>query len=181
MRRHFMFYSHLAMASLIAVGAIASDIAQPKDRILDLPPNYRQNYTEYFRGDRFFHDNQTIRIYANDIAKESAISDGTLPYGSILVAEVFVAQSNDDGEVIESIIGRRLPGDMKVIAVMERQPGWDDQYPEALKVGDWEFELFSPDGVNLGKDMTECRQCHAPLHDSEYVYSIEHLAAAPAN
>ena len=38
--------------------------------------------------------------------------------------------------------------------MMERRAGWDDQYPDELKVGDWEFEVFSPTGENLGKDTT---------------------------
>jgi len=61
---------------------------------------------------------------------------------------------------------------------MERHDGWDAQYPEELKVGDWEFEVFSAEGKNLGKDVTGCRECHHPLEDTEFLYSIEHLRAA---
>ena len=96
----------------------------------------------------------------------------------MLVAELYAAQKDAAGEVIESTVGRRLPGTFKAIAVMERRAGWDDQYSDDLKVGDWEFEVFGTDGKNLGKDTTACRACHHPLTDSEFLFSIEHLIAA---
>ena len=168
----------IAAALLAAAGALRANDAALEDRVLAFPADYRETFSEYFRGDRLLNDDQTIRIYANDIALEGAQADGRLPEGSILVAELFLAQTHADGAVIESAIGRRLPGPMKAIAIMERRAGWDAQYPDHLKVGDWEFELFSPSGENLGKDMTACRECHSPLNDSEFVFSIEHLVAA---
>ena len=70
-----------------------------------------------------------------------------------------------------------LPAISRAIAVMERRSGWDDQYADELKVGDWEFEVFSPSGENLNKDTTGCRACHHPLTDTEFTFSIDHLAA----
>ncbi|MEP3347384.1 MAG: cytochrome P460 family protein [Litoreibacter sp.] len=154
----------------------ADDLLQ--DRALEYPTGYRDTFTEYFRGDRLFEHDQVIRIYANDVALDGAKLDGMLPYGSVLVAELFTTIEDEDGDVKESAIGRRISGPMKAIAVMERQSGWDEQYPEELKVGDWEFDLFSTAGENLNKDMTACRACHNPLSDSEFVFSLEHLIAA---
>lgn len=149
-----------------------------EDRSVTFPTGYRDTFTEYFRGDRLFNHDQIIRIYANYVALDGAKLDGTLPYGSVLVAELFEALEDQDGEVLESAIGRRISGPMKAIAVMERQSGWDEQYPTELKVGDWEFGLFSAAGKNLNKDITACRACHNPLSDSEFVFSLEHLIAA---
>ncbi|MBU1212623.1 MAG: cytochrome P460 family protein, partial [Alphaproteobacteria bacterium] len=78
----------------------------------------------------------------------------------------------------KSALGRKLPGKMKAIAVMERRDGWGDQYEEGMKVGNWEFEVFSPDGKNLNKDISACRACHQPLNRSEFMFSLEHLIAA---
>lgn len=157
------------------LGSVA--LAQ-EDRVLDYPENYRDDFTLYYSGDRYFAEEQTIRIYANDIARDGAQADGAMPEGSILIAELYAALKDSEGEVIESAIGRRVPGPLKAVAMMERRTGWDAQYPDALKVGDWEFEVFSPEGENLGKDTTGCRECHAPLGDSEFMFSIEHLIAA---
>ena len=157
---------------------LATPLIAVEDRVLKFPKDYRENFTLYFTGDRLFEDEQTIRIFANDIALKGAQSDGKLPDGSVLVAEIFAAKTDADGEVIESSMSRRIPAKFKAIAVMERRSGWDDQYSDELKVGDWEFEVFSPDGKNLGKDTTACRECHHPLVDSEFMFSVEHLRAA---
>lgn len=157
---------------------LATSLFAAEDRTLDFPQDYRENFTLYFTGDRLFEDEQTIKIYANEIARRGVQSDGKLPDGSVLVAEIFAAKKDEKGEVIESAVGRRVSGKFKAIAVMERRGGWDDQYADELKVGDWEFEVFSTDGKNLGKDTTGCRECHHPLEDSEFTFSIEHLEAA---
>ena len=168
----------LTFAAGFLAAAAATPLLAMEDRVLDFPEGYQENFTLYFTGDRYFEEEQTIRLFANDIALEAVKSDGVLPDGSVLVAEIYGALKDDEGAVVESQIGRRVPAEFKAIAVMERRDGWDDQYPEELKVGDWEFELFNPAGENLNRDMTGCRECHHPLTDTEFTFSIEHLAAA---
>lgn len=167
----------IAMAAAL-LSTLATPLFAAEDRVLDFPKDYRETFTLYFTGDRFIAEEQTIRIFANSIALEGVRKDGKLPDGSVLVAELYAAVKDGEGKVVESQIGRRVPGAFKAVALMERRAGWDDQYPDELKVGDWEFEVFSPDGKNLGKDTTACRECHHPLTDTEYLFSIEHLAAA---
>ena len=62
-----------------------------------------------------------------------------------------------------------------------RRAEFADAYPDELKVGGWEFEVFSPSGENLAKDTTACRECHHPLTDTEFMWSIEHLTQKPAS
>jgi hypothetical protein len=81
-------------------------------------------------------------------------------------------------ELNESQLGRRVPTKLKAIVMMERQEGWDQQYADELKVGDWELEVFSPEGKNLGKDTTACRACHQPLADTEFTFSYAHIGGA---
>lgn len=170
------------MKRLVLVGLAAAAfgtlaIAQ-EDRVLQFPTDYSSEFTFYYSGDRVFNEDQTIRIYANPAVLEAARSGGSLPSGSVLVAELYAALTDAEGKIVESALGRRLPGELKAIAVMERRDGWGDQYGADLSVGDWEFELFSPSGENLGKDTSACRSCHQPLDDSEFVFSLEHLRAA---
>ena len=156
----------------------ASAVAALEDRVLEFPTNYKTEFTRYYSGDRYIAEEQTIALYANAVALESA-KTGKLAEGSVLVAEIFAAQKDANGEIVESSMGHMLPGDFKAIAVMERRAGWDTQYPDDLKVGDWEFELFSTAGENLGKDTTACRECHHPLTDTDFTWSLEHLAVGP--
>ena len=149
-----------------------------EDRVLTLPSDYKQTFTHYYSGDRLFAEKQTIKLYANEVARAAAVKGERLPSGSVLVGELFGAKTDADGEIIESTLGRRIHGEQKAIVVMERRDGWDDQYPDELKVGDWEFEVFSAAGENLNKDTTACRECHHPLSDSDFLFSIEHMASA---
>ena len=168
--KRFAIAAALMFGMTVPVGA-------GEDRVLSFPTDYRQNFTLYYSGDRYLAEEQTIKLFANDVALAAAQKGEKLPDGSVLVAEIYAAQKDGDGEVLESAIGRRLPGEFKAIALMERKSGWDAQYSDDLKVGDWEFELFNTAGKNLNKDTTGCRQCHAPLGDSDYLFSIEHMAA----
>ncbi len=83
---------------------------------------------------------QTIKLFKNDIAREGVQKDGKLPSGSVHVAEIYAALKDHEDIIVQSVIGRRILGDFKAIAVMERRDGWDDQYPDDLTVDDWEFE-----------------------------------------
>ena len=85
------------------------------------------------------------------------------------------AKKDDDGEVIESVLGQRIRGDLALVAVMEKQAGWGDQFPEELRNGDWDFAAFKPDGSDAKKDLDSCRSCHAPLGDLKHVWSFEHM------
>lgn len=158
--------------SLVAGTVMAGDVA------LDLPSDYKTTLDNYMISDRLGQEDQVISLFANDIARAGAAADGKLPYGSVLVGEIYAAKTNAAGEVIESEIGRRVPAELKAIVMMERREGWDAQYPDELKVGDWEFEVFSPAGENLGKDTTACRECHHPLTDTEFTWSYAHIAGA---
>jgi hypothetical protein len=169
-------FAALSVAIVVVGATIAYAI---EDRTLDFPATYKAEFIKYYSGDRLLADQQTIALYANKIATDGVAKDGKLPSGSVLVAEIFAAMKDTDGQVIESILGRRIPHEFKAIAVMELRDGWGKQYPEDLNVGDWEFELFSPAGKNLGKDTAKaCRECHVPLGDTQYLFSLEHLIAA---
>jgi len=144
---------------------------------LVLPADYK-SYGPYMISDRVGQEDQVIALYANDIARDGAAADGKLPYGSVLIGEIYKAKTDADGEVIYSAVNRRVPDELSAIVMMERREGWDAKYGDDLKVGDWEFEVFSPTGENLGRDTTACRECHHPLTDTEFTFSYEYIAAA---
>ena len=147
------------------------------DIVLTLPANYKSQ-GPYLITDRLGQEDQVMVIYANATARYGAKGNGKLPNDSIIVGEIYAAKKDADGAVIESQIGRRIPEKLQAIVMMQRRAGWDDQYPKELKVGNWEFEVFSPTGENLGKDTIACRECHHPLTDSEFTFSYDHILAA---
>ncbi|MEH6469704.1 MAG: cytochrome P460 family protein [Halopseudomonas sp.] len=139
------------------------------------PGDYKQSLSHYYSGDRTANGKQIIRAYANKAAMAGKQADGNFPYGSVVVGELYVAKLNDKEEAIISSLGRRIVDKMAAIVVMQRGEGFDEQYPDALKVGDWEFAVFSPDGKRLDKDVTGCRTCHHPLSERGFLFSDEHL------
>ena len=152
---------------------VSGAVAGPEN--VNWPADYKMAFMNVLEGDRTANDKQVIRIFANPTAIQGAQSDGKLPYGSVLVAELYSAKLDADGEPVISGLGRRIIDKLAAIVVMERGKGFDAEYPEELKVGDWEFAVFSSTGKRLNKDVTGCRACHHPLNDSEFVFSYEHI------
>ncbi len=161
----------LVGAALLAVTATV----HAEDDKIAFPENYRATYTNYLSLDRTQNPDQVIRLFANDIAMQGPGDDGKLPYGSILVAEVYKAKLDAEGAVITSSLGQRISDKFALVAVMQREEGWGEQYPDGLRNGNWEMAAFKPDGAKADKDLNACLACHAPLTDTNFVFSYQHL------
>ena len=139
------------------------------------PEGYRERFDNYLSLDRVQNPGQVIRLFANDVARRGPDSEGKLPFGSVLVGEVYRARRDAAGEVMVSELGRRLRGELALIAVMQRERHFGGDTPAELRNGHWEFAAFRPDGAAAGKDLDSCRACHAPLVARDHVFSTEHL------
>lgn len=162
----------IAAALALIVGVLG--VASADEPRISFPTGYRQ-YDNYLSLDRVQNHDQIIRLFANDIAREAAREGRELPYGSVIVGEVYKAKRDEDGNVIESSLGRRLRDKLAAVAVMQKGEGWGDEFPAELRNDDWHFAIFSPDGKRLDKDLNACRACHAPLADTQHLFSLEHL------
>lgn len=147
-----------------------------RDSPVEFPADYETTFSKYLSLDRIQNPDQIIRLFANDIAMQGPGPDGKLPYGSVLVGEVYKAKKDGKGNVLTSALGRRMRGDLALIAVMQREEGWGKAYPEGLRNGNWDFGAFKPDGKVADKDLNACRACHAPLAKTNHLFSIEHIA-----
>jgi len=166
-----MLRTTLGVAAALGLFAGAA-LAGPEN--VTLPADYKTSFTQYYEGDRLNNEKQAIRIFANQIALQGSKKDGKLPYGSVLVAEIYSVKLNGE-EAVESTLGRRIVDELKAVVVMERGEGFDKDYAEDLKVGDWEFAVYSAAGEKLDRDVTACRECHHPLAESEFTWSYDHL------
>ncbi|WP_210396135.1 cytochrome P460 family protein [Motiliproteus sediminis] len=163
-----------ALVAALTLGLLAPPLWAGPENVAD-PGNYRTSFTQYFSGDRTANDKQVIRIFANETAIAGKQKDGKLPYGSVVVGELYSVKLGADGTAKVSDLGQRIPDQLAAIVVMERGKGFDQGYPDALTTGDWEFAVFSPAGERLDKDITACRTCHHPLSDKEFLFSYQHL------
>ena len=145
-------------------------------KMIAFPADYASTYTNYLSLDRTQNPDQIIRLFGNERAMQGPGSDGKLPYGSVLVAEIYKAKKDADGNVLTSPLGRRIRDKLALIAIMQREPGWGEEHPPALNNGNWEFATFKPDGSVAEKDLNACRACHAPLTATNHLFSIQHLS-----
>ncbi len=167
------------LKKLLLVALLAGGIAVPVmagDERIAFPADYRDKMVNYISLDRTQNDDQIIRLFAPQSALDAAKAGGELPDGTVLVAEVYKARKDADGEVIESALGRRIRDKFAAIAVMEKRKGWGDKFAEKYRNGDWDFAIFSPKGDRLvKKDLNSCRECHAPHKETQHLYSLEHM------
>ena len=161
-------------ALVLGLGVIVS-VAMADEERISFPADYSTNFKNYLSLDRVQNDDQIIRLFANDAALNAAKEGRELPNGSIIVGEVYKAKKDKDGNVMQSSLGRRIRGKLAAIAVMEKGEGWGAAFSEDLRNGDWDFAIFSPDGKRLKKDLNACRSCHAPLKQTQHLFSLEHL------
>jgi len=160
----------------VALGlSVAVNTAIADEERISFPADYSTTFHNYLSLDRVQNDDQIIRLFANEIALKAAKEGRELPNGSVIVGEVYKAKKDKDGNVVESSLGRRVRDKLAAIAVMEKGEGWGATFSEEFRNGDWDFAIFSPDGKRLKKDLNACRSCHAPLKETQHIFSFEHL------
>lgn len=60
--------------------------------------------------------------------------------------------------------------------VMEKGPGWGDEYAEDRRTADWQFQWYWPDGsVNMDENTERCRACHQGRADENYMFTYNDL------
>jgi hypothetical protein len=156
--------------------AVALNGAIAGEERIAFPANYRTTMVNYVSLDRTQNPDQMIRLFAPQVALDSAKAGKDLPDGTVLVAEIYKAKQDDGGEVMTSSLGRRMRDKFAAIAVMQKGNGWGETFPAELRNGDWDFAIFSPKGERLAnKDLNECRACHAPLTKTQHLFSLEHM------
>jgi hypothetical protein len=161
------------MAAALAVLLFAP--ANAEEPRIAFPQDYK-SFKNYLSLDRTGDNkNQIIRLFANKVAAAGPGSTGALPDGSVLVGEIYKAEVDDKGEPKTSMLGRRIRQKLAAIAVMEKRKGWGEKFDDEHRNGDWDFAVFSPDGKRLNKDLNSCRACHAPLKDTDHLFSYDHL------
>ncbi len=167
----------LMIGGTVAV-TFAAALAAADDERIAFPQDYRTKLVNYLSLDRVPpHDDQIIRLFSSSEALDAVQAGKEIPNGSILVAEVYKAKKDADGKVIKSALGQRIRDKFAAIAVMKKEKGWGEKYPDDLRNGDWDFAIFSPAGERLkDKDLNQCRTCHAPQKTTQNIFSLEHMA-----
>lgn len=167
----------LALAAGAWVMVPGSAEVKADDAKIAFPADYAKTFENYLSLDRTQNEDQVMRMFGNNVALGAARADKPLPEGSVLVGEVYKAKLDKDGKVITSALGQRIRDKLALIVVMQKRGAdFGKDFPEELQNEGWDFAAFKPDGsVAENKDLNECRACHAPLKDTQHLFSIEHM------
>lgn len=168
----------LALAAVLTPVLAAPGAAGP-DRIA-FPAGWK-DHVLYTTVDRY-DSKQHRELYASSQAAVDAMKAGQpLPYGTVLTLVQFKAELDAAGAPVKDANGRFVKGDLLAFTVMEKRQGWGAEYPPELRNGEWEYAVFSKDGVlNTKANYKGCFECHKPHEKQDFVISLAKLRPAVA-
>lgn len=131
-----------AFASASAAYAEPNNVTFPEDL------EALELYTTVTRGNIFEN------VYTSHEALDAIQQGQHLPNGTQVVLEIF-----RDEELWR-------------LFVMEKGKGWGEEYDEASRTGDWQFQWYWPDGtINMEENTARCRSCHMSREDRSYMFT----------
>jgi hypothetical protein len=175
MRHHGL----LAAAGATVIALLPLEPADAGADLVSYPEGYRESFEHYTTRNRDDERKQVVKIFANDVAVESARAGGPLESGSVVVMEVYKAQLDADEKPVKGADGFFVPADLAAITVMETRTGWGADYPDEWRNGEWEYAVFKADDHSLvERDYQPCFGCHKPMAESEFLFSLDALKQA---
>ncbi len=135
-------------AALAALLLAAPAWAEP-NRVL-FPDNLDalEQYTTVTRGE------VTEFMYTSRAALDAIQAGESIPEGAQVIL-----QDWRDGEVYR-------------LFVMQKGAGWGEDYDEAARTGDWQFQWYWPDGsINMEENTERCRACHQSREGREFMFT----------
>jgi hypothetical protein len=164
-----------AIAAAAALGLAVS--ARAGGDKVAFPETYKSGvlYTVVDRPDV----KQYRELYASPAAIEAAKKGEPLPDGTVLTLVQYGALLTAAGDPQKDANGRFIKGNLVAYAVMEKRAGWGTEYPDNVRNGEWEYQVFSKDkAVNDKANLTACFTCHKPIDKQDFVFSYDTLKAA---
>ncbi len=161
----------LGGAALAASVAVGGALAGPE--LVAYPEGYRTAFEQYLKVDR--PDRGVVRFfYVNPEALEAAVPGEPLPHGTVLIMEDHKAELGADEEPVLDDDRRMVPTDeVTNVFVMEKQPGWGEEYPASKRNGEWEYAWFLPDGSRKPDAAFDgCFGCHMNRAERDYTFTF---------
>jgi len=160
-----------AAATMIAVAARAGG-----DKVA-FPAGYDKGvmYWSFDRAD----NKQHREYYAPAAAIEAAKKGQPLPQGTVLTMLQYSTKLGADGNPEKDANGKFIKDKLVAYAVMQKGAGWGAEYPDDVRNGEWEYQVFTADkAVNEKANLKACFGCHKPKASADYLFTLEQLKAA---
>ena len=172
-------YRTLALSAALAGAALAVVAVAARagaDKIA-FPANYDRGVM-YWALDRA--DNKQHReYYAPAAAIEAAKKGQPLPHGTVLTMLQYSTKLGADGNPEKDANGKFIKDKLVAYAVMQKGAGWGAEYPDDMRNGEWEYQVFAPDkNVNDKANLKACFGCHKPKASADYLFTLDQLKAA---
>ena len=166
-----------AGAVTFVVVATAVQVRAGGDRVA-FPENYAKGVV-YLTLDK--PDNKQVREYfTSPAAVEAAKKGAPLPDGAVITVVQYAAQLDAQGNPTKDANGRfTKTNNIMGYAVMEKRAGWGTAYPENVRNGDWEYQVFRADRTaNPNANLSACFNCHKPQAAQDFVFTHDSLKVA---
>jgi hypothetical protein len=153
---------------LLCAAALAADNSPPQ--VVNPVGNW-QDYEMIIQADMPLRG--TLRqVYIDRASAFTARVTGKLPYGSKLVMRDYVGMPDGKGGW-QMEKDKLVAGKPTVVLVQQKERGWGTSHPEEVRIGEWEFALYTPDGKPIQADFEKaCMPCHKQVQASDYNFAV---------
>jgi len=160
-------------ALALAATLVAFVAARATDDTVMFPENYAKGVL-YATVDR--PDLKQVRdLYAAQATIDAA-NKGALPSGTVLTMVQYKAKLDDKGDPVKDANGKLVKSDLLAYFVLEKRTGWGADLPADKRVGEWKFQVFTPDKtVNDKANIAACAGCHIPHAADDYLITLTKL------
>lgn len=160
----------IAVAAAVEVKAGGEKIVFPED--------YAKGVV-YMTIDRA-QNKQTTDYYVSREAIDAAKAGTPLPSGTVITAVAYAAQLDAEGNPVKDAKGTFVKSNaIEGYRTMAKRAGWGSEYPENIRNGEWEYQVFRADkSVNPAANLAACFECHKPQASQDYVFTYDKIRAA---
>lgn len=137
---------------------------------------------DYLKGDLYATiDRADVKqyreLYASPGVVEAVRKGRPIPSGAVLTLVQWSVEQDEKGVPKKDANGRFIKKDILAHTVMEKRAGWGAEYPPTKRNGEWEYQVFSAQGIaNPKANIDGCFQCHLPHAKQDYVISLAKLS-----
>ncbi len=167
----------VTIAIAFATAATAVSVRAGGDRVA-FPENYAKGMV-YLTLDK--PDNKQVREYFTSAAAAEAARKGNpLPDGTVITVVQYAAQLDAQGNPAKDANGHLVKtSNIMGYTVMEKRAGWGAAYPENVRNGDWEYQVFRADKTaNPNANLSSCFNCHKPQASNDFLFTHDSLKMA---
>lgn len=169
--------------SLIAIALLAAGIVVAGAQTAVPPgPNKVKFPADWSKGVMYATvdrpDNKQYReFYTSAEAVKAAREGKPIPHGTVITLAAYKAKVDAAGNPVKDANGRYIKDELVAVNVMQKEQGFGNDIPAAVRNGDWQYQSFTPDGKpNEKANLTSCYECHLPFAKDDYLTNLAKLS-----